>query len=675
MVSKLKTFDLDTSSPRGWCKLGEPGDACEHGHQINKEDIERLKAHYNLQISEHIFNNNKYRLISLLNEGATDTVVSILGGDGKYYVVDSTILPDGLIMPLFEQCKNKKLNLIIIDPEYELEWAWNSSLTSEFKHFSNLTKYLNKKLPSMRHLILTMFKNNNRLLSSKISWLKRVQDFVIDFELILKHIKNVTQNNLWLMGHCSSTMLISVINDLNLYNNYYKGVIFLNPFWQQDWKKTIGSMEYFLNPMQKPLLVIQHRDDKTIGANSDIAKKIVRKTNNPMAKFIELSGGTDKGCPTFSMGYHGFRDLENILIEEINSFIKEEKGKYHAPHKIFDLDITSPYGWGIYGIPGDACEHGHMATDFDLEILKKHYNLQISEHTFNNNKYRLISLLNEDATDTVVSILGGDGKYYVVDANVIPNGLVMPFFEYCREHKLNLIIIDPIQPLENSWNSKIYKENIFLNNSKFWNSEDGSLTIKNNKIHLKNIHTKQKQTLIRKLYIKTYNKINEDIFLKEKSWSDLHNFIKDFKDILEYIKNLNKTNIWLMGHCSSTILISIIYDLNQYNHLYKGMIFLNPYWKNNWKETELDELKFFLTKVNKPILIIQHAEDPCQGTHTKIAKRIVNDINNDTLTKYVELNGGIDQGCPHFSLGYHGFRSIENKVINEINAFISIDLK
>lgn len=313
MVSKLKTFDLDTSSPRGWCKLGEPGDATEHGHRINDEDIQRLKEHYNLQVSEHIVNNNKYRLISLLNEGATDTVVSILGGDGKYYVIDSTILPDGLVMPLFEYYREKKLNVVIIDPEYALEHAWNSFLVGYLPN--------NVKAPILKKVILKN-SNDDRLLE-KLPWWKNVKTFTEDMEKILKHIKDFTSTDLWLMGHCSGATMTALIHDLNRYNDLYNGMILLNPYWQQRWESTLDTMDYFLVPPTKSVLVIQHRDDRTIGANTNIAKKIVENAaKTTKSTYVEMQGGTDQGSPTFSMGYHGFRDLEREVIEHIQTFIK-----------------------------------------------------------------------------------------------------------------------------------------------------------------------------------------------------------------------------------------------------------------------------------------------------------------------------------------------------------------
>jgi len=322
MVSQLKTFDLDTSSPRGWCKLGQPGDATEHGHRINNEDIKRLKEHYGLQISEHVINNNRYTLFSLLNEGATDTVVSILGGDGKYYIIDSNILPDGMIMPFFEHCKTKKLNLIIIDPEYALEHAWNSFLIRPPLLTTKYQQYINSKIPLVKHLILNKF--NKESLLSKFPWYKEVKNFTTDLETILKYIQELTHTDLWLMGHCSGSSMIALLYDLNHYNNLYKGIILLNPFWKQQWEENLSEMNYFNTTMDKPLLVIQHRNDHTLGANIHIAKKIIEDATTIRATCVELSGGTDQGSATFSMGYHGFRDIEHNVIDEIDRFIRDQ---------------------------------------------------------------------------------------------------------------------------------------------------------------------------------------------------------------------------------------------------------------------------------------------------------------------------------------------------------------
>lgn len=326
--------------------------------------------------------------------------------------------------------------------------------------------------------------------------------------------------------------------------------------------------------------------------------------------------------------------------------------------RILNLDTNHPRGWGELGQTGDACQHGHQATEADLENLKKHYGLEISYHTVNDNKYRIISLLNKEATDTIIHIIGGDGKYYLMDSNDIPNGLIMPFFEDCKRKKINLIIVDPEYPLEWGWE--------YLMNAEFVER----LT-KEKKIIKNKIASLVLTSLGRQFYIKNYEKITENFFVKNKNLFKVHTFIKDFKNILEYIKILTDTNIWLMGDCSGATLISVMYDINKYNQLYKGMIFFSPYWKKFWKEKDLEIMNYFLTKVTKPLLVIQHINDPCQGVDPKISKRIVTNIKNPSLTKYVELDGGIDQGCPNFSLGYHGYRGIEHQFIDEVYDFIT----
>ena len=321
------------------------------------------------------------------------------------------------------------------------------------------------------------------------------------------------------------------------------------------------------------------------------------------------------------------------------------------------LDIIHPRGWGEYGQHGDACEHGHPITETDIENLKKHYGLEISYHTINGNKYKLISSLQKDATSTLVLLHGGDGKYYVIDSGDIPNGLVMPFFEYCKLKKLNLVIVDPDHPLEWAWN--------ILANTLEFNSE----ILREKKLWQVKKHLKQWSKKGREFYIHSHKNLSPNFFSVNKILNDVHNFVKDFEKLLEHIKNITNTDIWLMGHCSGAVMLSYIHDINQYNHLYKGMILLSVYYKKNWRETGLSEMNFFLTKVTKPILAIQHAEDPCMGTHPEIAKKIISDIDNASA-RYIELEGGIDQGCPHFSMGYHGFRGIEHKVIDEIDNFI-----
>ena len=212
--------------------------------------------------------------------------------------------------------------------------------------------------------------------------------------------------------------------------------------------------------------------------------------------------------------------------------------------RILDLDIVNPRGWGEWGQTGDACEHGHQLTETDIENLKKHCGLEISYHNINGNKYKLISLLQKDATDTVISILGGDGKYYIIDSTDIPNGLIMPFAEYCKIKKLNLVIVDPDHPLEWAWQVKISP--VKIEDKKIWGKPKYSVTPSKFKEWLK---------LAKEFYIKNHKNLSEDFFLQNKILHDVHVFIKDLEQILEYIKNLhNLMHTKIYGHRLSPIL-------------------------------------------------------------------------------------------------------------------------
>jgi hypothetical protein len=301
----MTAFNLDTSSRRGWGLVGPDDDATEHGHHITEDDIKNLSEKYNIKCQQLLINNRQYRLLSLVQDSATETLFYINGGDGRLYLIDSTVLPDGLVMPLWQECINRNVNLIILDHDHTLPWGWNANY--------NPNKFLK---------LYEYFIKNKDKISNADTNLAKVFYHIQDLEIILKQVKEETNTSIWLMGHCSSTVLISIINDKFKDPELFNGMIFLNPFWKQNWEETLDKMSYFLTPVKKPLLVIQHRDDPCKGTSVDIAKKIVSDSSHSLAKYVELSGGTDQGCPHFSMGYHGFRDIEDLLILEITNFIK-----------------------------------------------------------------------------------------------------------------------------------------------------------------------------------------------------------------------------------------------------------------------------------------------------------------------------------------------------------------
>jgi hypothetical protein len=301
MPKEKINFNLDTSSPRGWGNPGKDGDACEHGHIINEQDLENLKKEYNLKIDELHFDHRQYKIISLFNETAKDTLTVINSGDGRLYLMDSTILPEGLIWPYFHLCQQRNINLVMLDHNYQIDWNWQRE--SDIKLLSKLYKNLNETIA--------------------LSVLGNVLYFINDFKFILDHIRASNDSKLWLLGHCSSANLITKIHDLNEYNDRYHGMVLLNPYWQKNWQNKLKKMQYFSKEINKPLLVIQHEQDPCVCSGKEIAKKIFEDADTEQKKYVGLIGGTDQGSPHFSMGYHGFRDIHDKLIEAFDKFREE----------------------------------------------------------------------------------------------------------------------------------------------------------------------------------------------------------------------------------------------------------------------------------------------------------------------------------------------------------------
>jgi len=104
------------------------------------------------------------------------------------------------------------------------------------------------------------------------------------------------------------------------------------------------------------------------------------------------------------------------------------------------------------------------------------------------------------------------------------------------------------------------------------------------------------------------------------------------------------------------------------NNLYHGIILCNPHIGINQKDVK----KIFNFPVKKPILIIQHPDDTSQAVNKVISKKIIEESQN-LHKKYVELNGGINEGCPAFSMGHHAFRGIEDLYLKEVINFINED--
>jgi hypothetical protein len=297
----------------------------------------------------------------------------------------------------------------------------------------------------------------------------------------------------------------------------------------------------------------------------------------------------------------------------------------------FDLDMSSPRGRHSIGKHGDACEHGHIITKEEIKKICNNYNLNEENYTIGSRTYKFLSMFNENNDDTILVINCGNGKLHVLDANYMPDGLIWPLnlYHLFKNQNINFVVI-------------------WISYELPWNDPY---------VITKNLHKKILNSNI------TYEPIPTTPL-------NLAIYLKDLPNILSFVNNKFKhKKLWLQGSCAGAAMISKYHNYYELeNNLYHGIILCNPHVGMNQKDVK----KIFNFPVKKPILIIQHPGDTGSVIDKEISKKIIEESQN-LHKKYVELNGGINEGLPAFSMGHHAFRGVEDLYFKEVMNFINED--
>lgn len=279
----------------------------EHGEKTTDTDIENLSKHVSgfgiLEIPGLLKDHKFYSKIKKENKS---TVLFIPGGIGHTYALDSTQFPNGYVLPLnlFAHWPND-VNLVVADMCHDLGWSWHRESKI---HLKNIDKQKHQ------YLLGKTFPGK---------WTSELIDAFYDLRTITRYVKETTESNLWLAGHCSSCDLIARFYDFVDDKTDMSGLILTNPLWlDYNWKPR-DLIRYFHSSVDIPLLSVQHEQDPNTGTHPDIAKKILNESKSPLTEYIGLSGGINQGLPNFSMGYHGFRDIEDQLVSSMIDFIKK----------------------------------------------------------------------------------------------------------------------------------------------------------------------------------------------------------------------------------------------------------------------------------------------------------------------------------------------------------------
>lgn len=300
----------------------------------------------------------------------------------------------------------------------------------------------------------------------------------------------------------------------------------------------------------------------------------------------------------------------------------------------FKLDTSSSKGWGTpnYDV-NDPAEHGTLINDLDLKILADTYgdfSFVRSKGTLN--PHRLIYRIDPTNKTTAIVITGGESRIHAVDLKVYPDGLVFPMNLFAVWPKdINLVVIDFNHQMSWSW---ARNTDTFRFKGISWEKLLGMIA-----------------------------------FNGSGPAAQLLDALHDFKLMMKQVKEMtNDSSIWTVGHCNSCSFLAKYHDFFNEPHGISGLIFVSAGWWSSWKEM-LSDMKYFCTSVSIPLMTVQHLKDRCAITSPEIAKAIIEKTDSPSK-KYLEMDGGIDLGCPHFSMGHHAFRGIEQQLVSEIVDFI-----
>jgi len=142
--------------------------------------------------------------------------------------------------------------------------------------------------------------------------------------------------------------------------------------------------------------------------------------------------------------------------------------------------------------------------------------------------------------------------------------------------------------------------------------------------------------------------------------------IERVKAVIDYYKQKTQLPIYLIGHSNGAIsLASFLNKSSENQKIISGAIF-----SGSRNETQVN------AKLNLPLLVLHHKDDPNGWTNPKNAERLFQEIKgkNTSTTDQVWMEGGFDEGDVHTS-GRHMYAGILDKAAVAVKEFIVKNLK
>jgi pimeloyl-ACP methyl ester carboxylesterase len=144
---------------------------------------------------------------------------------------------------------------------------------------------------------------------------------VEDIRIIISWIRENFKIPVWLIGSSRGTQSVAYSSiKLTDKNEMPNGIVLTSTILDD------AGYEVPLLPLENlriPVLVIHHEQDACMCCSIDSIPKLMEKINLiPDKELIIMNGGSTRGDPCTSFTYHGFNEIESIVVSEIANWIR-----------------------------------------------------------------------------------------------------------------------------------------------------------------------------------------------------------------------------------------------------------------------------------------------------------------------------------------------------------------
>ena len=295
----------------------------------------------------------------------------------------------------------------------------------------------------------------------------------------------------------------------------------------------------------------------------------------------------------------------------------------------YNVNITSTKGYHRHGESvneEDPDENGVLVTRAESDVLAQTlggYVQDINEHFW---------LLRIDAVDpvgTIVVINGGSQLVSVFAVDDLEEGLFYPTssLQHWTRNNFNVVLIMSDTGTPWGWNYSMYYEK----------NVDGAV-----------VDTLFKKFYNRELHSARYNEVFQ--------W---------FWAIAETVAVLRPEGLplHLNGHCSGAILVTKFLSLsNDYN--FASLTLISPIFNDHFDNPVAHYMDFMRYNHTVPLLVVNHAQDVAAGVSIEHSNKLLTYAKVDSY--HTILDGGLNIGNPNFTLSYHGFYGIVDRLVDVI---------